>query len=355
MDRALTFFGELPFAAAGFGFGDPVEDGWIFIDTGSSIFKARYTQIDFLFPRVTMQMLHVDPISIPYLTEQIWPLLRSFRISYGSATKALRTLFGLLKRRHTLPIEALEMPLIQRLRHLLFQDREFPMHRQGLHRSRTQFLTLAFFARWTDSTVLAMWLVNFFFSHWKHIIQHERTSLFLHEWGVAIAELQGLVSPAQINECMRCLLSRRKQLISAYDRSGFRDARLDVVIQILSEMGNQDVLYDPYEYEHRGGRDRGRTSLMPGYHGGPRSHTMPPRIHIQLPGCRGHVSGMGMDSRMLLPTPMASPARSDMALTSGAGYFPPVYDDEVVQDLALQQDILAQRVDALEGWASNVM
>jgi hypothetical protein len=92
----------------------------------------------------------------------------------------------------------------------------------SLPRSRSRFLILCLLANQTVSIRLAEVLLQFYNTGAQHIVECE-TSTALHEWNVALNELQDLVSADALDSARRYAASSTNRTSTRYQRSGIHD------------------------------------------------------------------------------------------------------------------------------------
>jgi hypothetical protein len=216
--------------------------------------------------------------------------------SRSSTKKVLKSVFGSLAARWN---NNLDRAVGNRLHNDIADDTTFQIMRNGgLQRSRHAFATHAFLADKTTSTILAELLIDFLWDQRRTIVDCERPTK-IDEWIASLDALRGLAPHHEINKCIDYLLRKYNTPI-------------------------------PIEYP------RGRRFHRPEYYAPPplrlRARTMPPVMqrprYLQLPP----------PEPMLIGLP--SPAHS-------MGHFDALRDAEM-EELRVEQDVLAQKVDMLE-------
>lgn len=200
-DFAPNFFDDDPFDSYG--------SMWIHTH-GRSMRASRHVVND-IFPGLTTQFGISNIIETEELAEWLYRYdnLRNYNVSRDIISAALRSAFRVVSRMRS-PHQPFSNGLIQKLQDVL-QSRSWRY--SGLSQCRRHFHVLALFANRTASGRLASALVKFFCAYGHSIVASEHSSS-LYEWGVAINELQGLVSSYDFDKCMSCFSRNRYD----YDR-----------------------------------------------------------------------------------------------------------------------------------------
>ncbi|KAF2658181.1 hypothetical protein K491DRAFT_289357 [Lophiostoma macrostomum CBS 122681] len=296
------------------------------IYTGGRAYTVYTSIIEAHLPQL-LQMMTNGFLDLPMLSEILYPHLQMWGIHLGDVRNILKVLFGVFKARRMF-FQGFHHTVIQHLERIFEQDL-FHVAWSPLRRSRRHFLVLATLARITQSTALAHVLLEIYYRHWREILRTERAERDLYMWCVGLMELSDLISPAEVHNFLRSLASKRHKIVNAYHNSGFRDPRLDLVMDMLMQM---HVAGDD------GFRGRGRRRAMLGFFpAGPRARTMPPlRMPLLMPP--------RADALALAPAfPSPSPS---MDLAMNGGFMGPPMEAEI-DNLQMRQNMLEQEVDNL--------
>ncbi|KAF2870563.1 hypothetical protein BDV95DRAFT_607722 [Massariosphaeria phaeospora] len=312
------------------GFADDFFDdspaGMVTIHTGRTHFVADYNCLIQYFPMLDNELLS-GCIYTAELAARIHISLQSMGIRYVAIHKAIRFLFGLCKPHGQIFQYGFGPALTNHLGNMLYRDINYPPHHGGLRTSRSHFLVLAFFAKETCSSVLAHGLIDFFYTHRRSIMRGDTGEVdeYLHQWAIAIHDLEHLISPEEHDDCIRYLAKRRDSMMMGYHNSGFRHNRGDVIMQLLREL--------------LGGSGRGRH-----HNRDLRLYDMPRAITVPRMNHHNHPR---------LITPRFIPAQDPMMLVPHApALMPPMGQfqgpEDEIESLQWRQDQLEQEVQSLK-------
>jgi hypothetical protein len=297
--------------------------------TGGRAYRIHTSILEAQFPGL-LHMIYQGVLDLTAIAELLWPPLQLWGIHLREVRHALKLLFGVFKGQ-AIFFQGFHQTIIHHLERIFEQDLYVRVAWSPLRRSRKHFLVLATLARITQSTNLAHVLLQVYYRHWREILRTERAERDLYMWCVGLMELQDLISPAEVHNCLRSLASKRHKIVNAYYNSGFRDPRLDMVMDMLMQM---QVAGD------NGLGGRGRRRAMLGFYppaAGPRARTMPPLGMPLLMPPRA-------DALAIAPAfPSPSPS---MDLAMGGGYMGAPIGAEM-DNLAMRQNLLEQEVDHL--------
>jgi hypothetical protein len=307
------------------------------VDTGRSVFYAPLCVFEDYFPAVAQHAEQFGYISIPILAGQLQSIM-GHRVALKRIMNVLKSVVGNFKKSGIFS-GGLTRPVCHLLETQLGAD-IYQRHPGGLRQARSCFLTLAVFARANQSAMLAEALIQFFLSDRRSVVSHERTAN-LRDWMVGIFELIGLVSQERVNRAMLHLLEKRDKIHTSYRNSGLHDPHFAEALDFASRLFAEH--YRGLDYDRGRSTDR-RFRYFPDI---PRANTVPPRLHahhripLLLPQTQNHLVVPGHDIQCYgLPSPSPS---MDMAL--GGAY---MGRDEVVENLAMRQNILEDQVKELK-------
>jgi hypothetical protein len=123
---------------------------------------------------------------------------------------------------------------------------------RGLSKSRLCFTTLAALAAISGSLPLAQILLELFLVHSEEILNFEREEYFIN-WASAIAQLNGLAPPYDVQRCLQCLACKR-------------DPNMGMILQMMDPNLNMGGMmnYDHGRNLRRSGWP-GSRALTPGF------------------------------------------------------------------------------------------
>ncbi|KAF9693137.1 hypothetical protein EKO04_008671 [Ascochyta lentis] len=186
---------------------------------------------------------------------------------------------------------------------------------QGLHRSRSRFLTFCFVARRLSSNELARALLRFFVRGENKILGEEE-SFLLTEWCLGLQQLEGLVSEDRLNDAFRRVASLGPPMFEEWRRPGPHHSWITDLLRFLNETFRHD-------HDHDHDRDRDRHQMVA-------CRELPPR-------------------RLSVPHPRR-PFMIDMPPYPRTGYNSPMISPMIshgVTSLHLQQQVHAFELDRL--------
>lgn len=198
---------------------------------------------------------HLDP---RMLVDKLWSSLQLVHLPQRHVEHVFNFLFQILCD-NAGTVEQTRLSLLRYLERTMKKDVRLGLNHAGLIRCRRSFLALAVLSHAEHSRKLGAVLVNFFSANHNKICQLESRK-GLVQWGVAITYISGLISPGDLENCLRSFVPYYRDVRLGYRTMLYPNSKADEFMGILrTVMGMEEYDSDDDYYDSDfGGRGRGR-------------------------------------------------------------------------------------------------